>query len=464
MHPDAQLSEMNVVPEIPPESKVYHPIEVAPKQEETPQTSDHEGSSSAKSPELTSLAKVIVLASCMCNTFLSVGFAVGLGVVFVEILDVFDASRTQTSLMQSLCFGVIFTGALVCGPIVATIGPGNSVILGGVLSLAGCVGATFAPSVNVLIVTIGLITGIGHCFSYLSSYVASGAVLAERKGMGVSLITASSNLGAFVYPQINRLALNAYGWRGTFLLLAGVNFNLCVSGFIIRCLTKPIYQTKSETDPKPKSLARALHLHLLKNGPFVILLLLQMPIWCFYTGEIVFIVDVARTRGYDLEAASFLLSALTVAYVPGNLLGGMLHTVAHIPGLISCSVSLLICGLFSIGFVYFTSYGVMMALVIGHGLLLAVVEVSVPIIVVQITDPTSYSFALSYFFGITGFADISSGPISGAIRDVTGNYLLMFYLAGGSAVLMALVCICLELWMRKKKAVPVEISIHLENC
>ncbi|XP_067664763.1 monocarboxylate transporter 6-like [Haliotis asinina] len=399
----------------------------------------------------------------MCNTFLSVGFAVGLGVVFVEILDVFDASRAQTSLMQSLCLGLIFTGALVCGPIVATIGPGNSVVLGGILSMAGCVGATFAPDVNVLIITIGVITGIGHCFSYLSSFVAVGQVLTAKKGMGVSLITATSNLGAFVFPQLNRLALDEYGWRSTFLLLAGLNFHLCISGLILRCLTKPIYKTKSEKDPKKKSFVQELHLHLFKNGPYMTVLLLQLPIWCFYTGEIVFIVDVAETRGYDLEAASYLLSALTVAYVPGNLVGGMLHTVFKISGLLSCSMALVICGLLSISFVYFSSYAVMMMLAIGHGFLLAVVEVSAPIIVEQITDPASYSAALSYLFGITGFADISSGPASGVIRDATGNYLLMFYLAGGFAMLMALVCICLEIWMRRKRMASAETTVSSET-
>lgn len=63
-------------------------------------------------PELTSSAKVIILASCTCVNFLCIGFAVGLGVVFVQILDVFNTTRALTSLMQSLCIGVIFSGCM----------------------------------------------------------------------------------------------------------------------------------------------------------------------------------------------------------------------------------------------------------------------------------------------------------------------------------------------------------------
>ncbi|XP_046546506.1 monocarboxylate transporter 2-like [Haliotis rubra] len=138
------------------------------------------GETSSPVPELTSRAKVIVLASCMCVNFLCIGFSLGLGVVFVQILDVFNTTRAQTSLMQSLCIGVIFSGSLICGPIVHKLTPGNSMILGGFLSMVGCVGATFAPNVDVLIVTVGFITGAIRDVTgdyLLMFYLASGVAV-----------------------------------------------------------------------------------------------------------------------------------------------------------------------------------------------------------------------------------------------------------------------------------------------
>ncbi|XP_067664762.1 monocarboxylate transporter 6-like [Haliotis asinina] len=422
------------------------------------------GETSSPVLELTSSTKVIVLASCMCVNFLCIGFALGLGVVFVQILDVFNTTRAQTSLMQSLCIGVIFSGALICGPIVQKLRPGNAMILGGFLSMVGCVGASFAPNVDVLIVTVGFITGFGMCFAHLSSFIATGRVLVKKKGLGVSLITAGAGLGAFVFPQYNRLVLGVYGWRGTFLLQAGVNFNFCVLGLLIRCLTKPIYNMKTlEEDPNTQSFVKSLNLHLFKNVPYMIFLLCQPVIWCFYTGVVVFIVDVAKTRGYDLEASSFLLSAMTVAHVGGSLLGGMLDTVFHFPPLFSCSASLVISGALSLCFVFFTSYGVMITLAIGHGVMLAVVDVSIPIALIKMTTPETYSSALSYMFGLSGLSDIASGPISGAIRDVTGDYLLMFYLATGVAVVMGTVFLSLELWTRRRKTSYMEETISEET-
>ncbi|XP_046546438.1 uncharacterized protein LOC124256494 [Haliotis rubra] len=80
---------------------------------EIPGSSGHTEKPSAQTPELTSSAKLIVLVSCICINFLSIGFALGLGVVFVQILDVFSATRAQTSLMQSLCIGLMYTGGMI---------------------------------------------------------------------------------------------------------------------------------------------------------------------------------------------------------------------------------------------------------------------------------------------------------------------------------------------------------------
>ncbi|XP_071104202.1 monocarboxylate transporter 6-like [Haliotis cracherodii] len=398
----------------------------------------------------------------MCISFLCIGFSLGLGVVFVQILDVFNTTRAQTSLMQSLCIGFIYAGALICGPIVQKLGPGNSVILGGLLSLVGCVGASFAPNVEVLIVTVGFITGIGLCFAFFSSYMVVSQVLTKNKGMGVALVTAGSGLGSFLSPQINRLILDAYGWRGLFLLLAGVNFNICLLGFMIRCLTKPLFLTKpSKTDLKRTS--KSFNVHVFKNVPYTIFLFCQLPIWLFYTGLSVFIVDIAENRGYSLEAASLLLSALTIATVAGSLLGGILDSMLHIPALLSSSAGLFVCAPLTFAFVYFHDYGVMVALAIGHGALIGMVDVCIPIVVYQLCGPAMYSSALSFFFGLSGLSDILSGPVNGAIRDTTGDYLLMFYLAGGIALVMGVVFLCLELWMRRAKSSLKDVYISRET-
>ncbi|XP_067667575.1 monocarboxylate transporter 4-like [Haliotis asinina] len=429
---------------------------------ETTESTGHTEKPDAQTPELTSSAKLIVLISCICINFLTMGFALGLGVVFVQILDVFSTTRAQTSLMQSLCIGIIYTGAIICGPIVQKLGPAPSVILGAILSLVGCVGASFSPNVEVLIVTVGFITGFGLCLAYFSSFMVVSTVMTKHKTMGVSLITAGAGFGAFISPQLNRILLDVYGWRGVFLLLGGINFNMCVLGFTIRCLTRPLFLTKtSRGDHKPKT--KPFNIRVFKKVSYTIFVFCQLPIWTFYTGLPVFIVDIAENRGYSLEAASLLLSAFTVSLVVGSLLGGLLDTVLNIPALLSSAAALSVCGLLSFGFTYFYDYGAMVALTVGHGILISVVDVCIPIILHQLCGHAMYSSALSFFFGISGMADICSGPVNGAIRDLTGDYIVMFYLAGGVALFIGLVLLLLELHVRRGRSSLMDAHVSQET-
>ncbi|XP_067667573.1 monocarboxylate transporter 4-like [Haliotis asinina] len=367
-----------------------------------------------------------------------------------QISTRFNSSTVSGIPAYFSCIGIIYSPAIICSPIVQKLGPATSVILGAILSLGGCVGAICAPNVEVLIVTVGFITGFGLSLAYFSTYMVVSTVMTKHKTMGVSLISGGAKLGAFISPQLNRLLLDAYGWRGVSLLLGGINFNMCVLGFTISCLTKPLFLKKtSKGDLKPKT--KLFNIRVFKKVSCTVFVLCQLPIRIFYTGLSVFIVDIAENRGYTLEAASLLLSAF-VSGVVGSLLGGLLDTVLNIPALLSSAVALSVCGLLSFGLTYFYDYGVMVALTVAHGILITAVNVCFLAIIYQLCGHAMYSSALSFFLAIAGIADICSGPVNGAIRDITGDYIMMFYLAGGVALFMGVVFLLLELWVRRGRS------------
>ncbi|XP_046546424.1 uncharacterized protein LOC124256481 [Haliotis rubra] len=94
----------------------------------------------------------------------------------------------------------------------------------------------------------------------------------------------------------------------------------------------------------------------------------------------------------------------------------------------------------------------MVALTVGQGILASLVDVCRPIIVHELCGHAMYSSALSFLFGISGVADICSGPVNGAIRDITGDYIVMFYVAGSVALFMGVIFLLLELWVRRGRS------------
>ncbi|XP_071087687.1 monocarboxylate transporter 12-like [Haliotis cracherodii] len=393
--------------------------------------------------------KVVVLITCFLVNFLSLGFALGLGVLFVPIQEIFQTSRAVTSLMLSLCVGIVLTGSFVTSPIVQKIKPGNAIILGGAITLTGCIGGSFAPNMDIIIFSIGFVAGIGLSFAHLASYITVDAVLTTRKGLGVSLLTAGNGLGGFFSPMLNAWMLEIYGWRGAFLLLGAIVFNLCVLGFIIRSFSDKIFHTSAKTIDV--SFVQSLHLHLFKNLAFVLYLMCTFPLWVFILGENILIVDIGTSRGHSLQSSSFILSAMSIANVAGNLIAGFIISFSHIPGCIATAVSAVFCGSFSLALVYVNDYPYMVTLATFLGIFFGILPVALPVTVLEITGRASYSAALAYAFGIGGIADIVCGPIGGSFRDLTGDYDLLFYVTAGVCSVIAVSLCALEGYIRHNR-------------
>ncbi|XP_041362061.1 monocarboxylate transporter 4-like [Gigantopelta aegis] len=176
--------------------------------------------------------RYVVLAACFLVNFIVIGFAVGLGVIFVELVNLFGTSRAQMAFMQSLCGGLIFAGALISSPFVRRFGTTTCCLVGGFMSTVSVMAASFLSSIPGLISLIGVVAGFSLSFCHLVSYVTIRQVFCDRAGFGEAVIMAGGGLGAFCMPMINTFLLEEFGWRGTFLLLSGLLFNICLLGIV----------------------------------------------------------------------------------------------------------------------------------------------------------------------------------------------------------------------------------------
>ncbi len=101
-------------------------------------------------------------------------------------------------------------------------------ILGGLLGSVALAVSSLAPSVEWLIVTIGLLTGLGLGLVYTPCIAAVGLYFESKRAMATGVAICGSGVGMFVFPPLTSLLLGAYGWRGTCLVLAAVYLN-CIA-------------------------------------------------------------------------------------------------------------------------------------------------------------------------------------------------------------------------------------------
>lgn len=120
---------------------------------------------------------------------------------------------------------------------------------------------------------------------------------------------------------LNQYLINAFGWRGSFLILGGLLLNCCVAGSLMRPLPQPL--TKHDTKhgkeaPAAKTtkptvwqiINKYLDLSLFKHRGFLIYLSGNVIMFVGFFAPIVFLSPYAKDNGVDEYSAAFLLSIL----------------------------------------------------------------------------------------------------------------------------------------------------------
>ncbi|XP_041373530.1 monocarboxylate transporter 14-like [Gigantopelta aegis] len=196
---------------------------------------------------------VIVASSLVCNIIVD-GIGYTFGILLLEFVDYFQASKSKVSLIGSLQVGMY----LCVGPIVSALtnrfGCRPVCITGSLVATTGFILSTFSPNVDILILTYGVMGGIGFGMMYLPAIVSVGFYFEKKRAIATGIGVCGSGIGMFIFAPLTRYLLDAYDWKSTILILAGIVFNGIVCGALMRPL-------EAKRKKKPKSGENGLGKH-----------------------------------------------------------------------------------------------------------------------------------------------------------------------------------------------------------
>jgi len=176
---------------------------------------------------------MVVLASLVIS-MVADGVSFSFGLLYIEFLHEFGASKSKTAWIGSLFMAV----PLLCGPIMSALvdryGCRKMTILGGLISGLGFILSIFSNSVELMYLTFGVIAGLGLGLCYVTAVVSIAFWFDKKRTLAVGLGACGTGIGTFVYAPMTTYFIQEYGWRGTCLLLAGTFFNMIVAGAIMR--------------------------------------------------------------------------------------------------------------------------------------------------------------------------------------------------------------------------------------
>ncbi|CAH1271589.1 SLC16A4 [Branchiostoma lanceolatum] len=199
----------------------------------------------------------VVLAVFMIGAC-SLGVIRSFGVFLEEFTTQFDQSATATSLVISVCLGLTFGGTLLGVMLSARFGFRPVAMAGGVMAAVGCILTYFSTSIVHLYITVGVMAGLGSSLAMFPSLSLVGKYFDKKRAIANGIAFAGVGVGNIAFPPLFTYLIEEYGWRGSFLIAAGVMLNITAFAALLR----PIHLPESESLPPPPTKAEEFHAYI----------------------------------------------------------------------------------------------------------------------------------------------------------------------------------------------------------
>lgn len=187
----------------------------------------------------------IVAASFMAQ-FLAYGSPQSVGVLYPEWLHTYQEGKGLTAWVGSLVAGVGLIASPICSACVDNFGARPVTIFSGVMVAGGLMLSAFAPNVQFLIFSYGIVVGLGCGLVYAATLTITCQYFDKRRGLALGIVTTGTSVGAFIYATAQNELIVLYGLDGCLLIIGAIALNLMACSGFMRPLKMPGYYLKQK--------------------------------------------------------------------------------------------------------------------------------------------------------------------------------------------------------------------------
>ena len=158
---------------------------------------------SPRKPDGGCTAWVVVAASFMIS-LIQEGFIYSFGLLLPRISDRFSVGRAESSLISSIFIFLTFGSGPLVAVLTTRFGHRLVTIVGVIFSTAGLLTAAVyihlfsTPSIFVIYVTIGLLTGVGFGLMYLPAWDIIEVYFDKKLGLATGIAAAGAGIGIII--------------------------------------------------------------------------------------------------------------------------------------------------------------------------------------------------------------------------------------------------------------------------
>lgn len=167
------------------------------------------------------------------------GIAYTFGVFLQPMVEYYGESKGKTAWVGSLLSGMYLSAGPLVSALTNKFGCRAVCISGAIISTTAFVLSIFCSTVNWLMLIYGFVGGFGFGLIYLPAVVCVGYYFETKRSLATGIAVCGSGVGTFAFAPLADMLLQAYGWRGANLILAGLILNCVLFGALMRPLTYP---------------------------------------------------------------------------------------------------------------------------------------------------------------------------------------------------------------------------------
>jgi len=366
--------------------------------------------------------QIIVLVSAFMTVFQTIGMNQAYGVFQSyytsnptdSILPPSQASnKAVVAFVGTLGAGLTWAGSIYVNPLMARSKDLRHITLAGAVFMSlGYILAGFSTQIWHLLLTQGLLYGVGSSMLYFPILSVAPEYFDSRRGAAMGIILSGAGLGGLALAPIIRVLLESVGVRWTLRALGLLNLIIGLpiawSASPSRSSTRRPTLVNISIAKKPAFILQVLAALLQASGNFV---------------PLTFLPDFSVALGYTAAFGALLLSINNGVNSASRILMGFVADIAGRQNTLVVSVLLSAISVWVLwlGAATAANQGLWIAFVVVYGLTAGGYNALFPTTITEVFGVQSYASVNGFVYFVRGLGAFFGSPVGGAILGGEGN-------------------------------------------
>ncbi|CAM1331014.1 Uncharacterised protein g10449 [Pycnogonum litorale] len=384
------------------------------------------------------LAWLVVFSSHFVHA-LSYGVVWSSAVVNVILLDTFHQSQRDTSLVTALQCAIMYVMGPVSSVLLVKLGTRKTLLIGGILAGTGTVFCTFVEDLHHFYITYSLMAGIGFGITYIPAVTAVSECFEKKRTIAFGFAVSGAGIGTIVFPMIITILEEKFGWRGMFLIVGGITYNICVFAFLITPYR--LHDVGVEPVERCEKVTEKLGiLEMFKNWSYIGINLNNVFYCC---GNTIIYIHISAYMKFEIglsdRDSAMYVSIIGLCNLIGRIvMGAICHHESVTSRCVYNSASLAVVVIVLLISLVKNATSIAICCAI-YGFCSANLGVNLPEMLIDISGKENLGQAYGMVMLSEAIGTVTGGPLSGFLLDRYGRYDVLFCLSSFLALLSIVV-------------------------